>query len=264
MSKKTESIEIRLSPELKSALALASDGKGRTMSDTVRHLIEGEVAGRVQPIPTTGETIMFSTAYTHLMRTAAIALPVLALAFVYLMSAQSTATASAEIRMFFAEVDADGDDHITQSEIERFARADGWHPEADCADVAEPCTVTSFATEQLVRADTDTSGAVSFAEFEAIMLRDRAEEFLDADLDENGTLTVDELVGAELYWLSQDAEALAEEDINLTAACHAQLAAEQVAGIAETCGFAAEGRAEMAMYDMDRSGGVTLLEYLSQ
>ncbi len=262
MSKKTESIEIRVSPELKSALSRVSDGKGRTMSETVRDLIEGEVAGRVSP-PTPGDTIMLKATSARLWRGAIIALPIIALAFVYLLSAQSTATASAEIRIFFAEVDADGDDQITGPEIEAFAAADGWRAEPDCAAMSEPCTLAAFAAEQLGRADSDGSGAVSYPEFEAIMLRDRAEEFLDADLDENGMLTVDEIVGAELYWLSQDAEAMAEEELTLSAACLAQLEAEALPGIAVTCGFEAAGRAELAQYDIDRSGSVSLLEYLS-
>jgi len=262
MSKKTESIEVRLSPELKSALARVSDGNNRTMSNTVRHLIEGEVAGRI-PHSIPGETVMLSTTYKNFIRAAALALPVFALAFVYLMSAQSTASASAEIRTFFAAVDADGDNHITAPEIEAFASADGWRAEPDCAAMSEPCTIPALATQQLARADVDSSGAVSFAEFEAIMLRDRAEDFLDTDLDENGTLTLDEFVGAELHWLAQDPDAMAEEDITLSAACLAQLDAEQVHGIAEVCGFTAQGRIEIAQYDADHSGTVTLMEYLS-
>ena len=260
MSKKTESIEIRLSPELKSALSRISDGKGRSMSEMVRGLIEGEVAGGGISQPLHGEPIMLRSTFSRAMRAFAFAIPILALAAVYLVSAQSPARANSEIRVFFSEVDANGDDRITLPEVEAFI-AEDWEADPDCAADSDPCTVTEHAQFQLNRADADGSADVSYAEFEAVNIRDWAEDFLDVDIDENGILTADEMVAAELYWAIQRG---ADEIATLPAACLAQAEAEVVAGLAVACGFEAEGRAELAAYDADRSGGVTLLEYMNR
>ncbi len=264
MSKKTESIEIRLSPELKSALSRVSDGKGRTMSDMVRGLIEGEVEGRGHSQPQTMEPVMLKSTYTRALRGLVFALPILALALVYLVSAQTPAIANAEIRVFFSEVDENGDGRITLPEVETFL-VDDWQADPDCAtDEDEPCTLFAYAELQLNRADGDGSADVSYAEFEAVNIRDRAEDFLHADIDENGLITLDEIVAIELHW-ALEFEEVAEDDMaRLSAACLAQVEAEEVRGLADICGLQAEGRAELAAYDADRSGGVTLMEYLNR
>ncbi len=263
MSKKTETIEIRLSPELKSALARVSDGKGRSMSEMVRGLIEGEVDGRGQPQPITGEPIMLRSTYTRALRALAFALPILALAFIYMVSAQSPAMANAEIRIFFAEVDENGDGRITLPEVETFL-ADDWQAEPDCAEQEEPCTLSAYAAYQLNRADVDQSADVSYSEFEAVNIRDWADDFLHADIDENGLLTLDEVVAVELYWALEYGALDADEMARLSGACLAQVEAEEVRGLASTCGLQFEGRAELAAYDADRSGTVSLLEYLNR
>ncbi len=262
MSKKTETIEVRLSPELKSALARVSDGKGNSMSETIRGLIEGEVEGGGTPQPQYGEPIMLRSTYTRALRALAFAIPILALATVYLVSAQSPASANAEIRVFFSEVDANGDGRITLPEVEGFLVED-WQADPECADLTEPCSLSEYARYQLNRADGDGSSDVSYAEFEAVNLRDWAEDFLQVDIDENGLLTADEMVAAELYWAIQSGDD-ADEVAALPAACIAQVEVEQVAGLAQVCGFEAEGRAELAAYDADHSGAVTLVEYLNR
>ncbi|MEX3015607.1 hypothetical protein [Gymnodinialimonas hymeniacidonis] len=263
MSKKTESIEIRLSPELKSALVRVSDGKGRSMSEMVRSLIEGEVEGRGQPQPNTGEPIMLRSTYTRALRAFAFALPILALASVYVLSAQAPAQANAEIRIFFAEVDENGDGRITLPEVETFLAEDR-EADPDCAEQGEPCTLAAYSEFQLNRADVDASADVSYAEFEAVNIRDWADDFLHADIDENGLLTVDEIVAVELYWALEYGTLEEHEMARLSAACLAQFEAEEIRGLADTCNLNTEGRAELAAYDADRSGTVSLLEYLNR
>jgi hypothetical protein len=271
MSKKTEILELRLSPELKGALARAAQGRGHTMSEMVRHLIEGDLAGSHDPNPAGGSTMSVLSRFrppVRLMRGVLMALPVLALAGLYLVSPQGSAHASEEARIFFAELDGDGDGAITRPELAAFAAVDGWQPDPGCvsgrAPDGEPCTLEAAIDWHFARADADGNGQVVYAEVEALVLRDRAEDFLARDLDGNGMLSVDEVVGAELSRALQSPEAGTDPEIlALPAACVTQFEAEQLPGLAAACGFEAEGRAELAVYDADRNGMVTLLEYLA-
>ena len=110
----------------------------------------------------------------------------------------------------------------------------------------------------------DGSGDVTYAEFEAVNLRDWAEDFLNADADENGVLTVDEMVADWLLWAVEVPDELQEDGVTLSAACRARIDAEQVVGIAEACDLAHEGRLRIAEFDANRDGRVTLAEYLRQ
>ncbi|MEM9319091.1 MAG: hypothetical protein AAGA70_08790 [Pseudomonadota bacterium] len=267
-SKKTETIEIRLSPELKSALSDLSLGRGRSMSETVRAMIEGEVAGgpKHQPIGDLPMTIP-NPFLPRAMRGAAFLVPVLTLALIYLMTAQSPATASEEARVFFAELDQDADAQISLPEITSFLTEDGWEPDPVCASDTvpgdEPCTLAAMAQAQLDRVDSDGDGVVSFAELSAVLIRDRAADFLEMDIDENGMLSIDEMAAMELYWYAEEPEIAAEEGVVLSSACQAQLLAEDLPGIAAICQVEGLARIEVAIYDTDRDGRVSLTEYLS-
>lgn len=265
MSKKSETIEIRLSPELKAELSAISQARRTSMSNVVRGLIDREVRGPSSDHAHGGlpmKRLTFDAA-----RVALFALPVLALASLYLFSAQAPVTASPEIRVFFSELDDDGDGRLTDAEIQGFLEADGWEPDPACgtdtAQPDEPCSVTEMAVEQRARADRDADGVVIYEELEAVLLRDRAEDFLHTDFDGNGVISVDEIAGSELAWLADDQEALAEEGITLSTACRAQIAAEQLDGIAVICGVEQLARLELAEWDADRDGLVSLREYLS-
>lgn len=261
-SKKTETIEIRLSPELKAALGQISRGEGRSMSEMVRSLIEGEVEGP-RSSNHDGVSIMTTQNFRPLWRGLAVALPILALAVVYLFSAQSPATASEEARVLFAELDVDGDRQVTQPEVEAFLVAEEWHPEENCApDTDDPCGLADMAALQLDRVDGDGDGAASFEEVAAVLLRDRAGDFLDMDIDESGFVSIDELVASEIYWLLDDPEAAAEEEIEITGACADQMRAEQLDGLAATCGFVSQARAEVAVFDVNQDGRISLMEFL--
>ena len=259
-SKKTETIEIRLSPELKSALGRVSQGQGRSMSEMVRLLIEGEVDGPRQSNLTGGTPMTLPKPF---LRPLAMILPIVVLAMIYLISAQGPATASEEARVFFAELDGDGDARVTQAEVEAFLIAEGWEPDPACGQPEEdPCELAEMAALQLDRVDSDRDGVADFAEVSAVILRDRAEDFLDMDIDENGFLSVDELVAGEVYWMVEEPEIAEEEGIELGQACIDQLAAEELAGLAATCGFETEARIELAVFDIDRDGRVSLTEFL--
>lgn len=268
MSKKTEILEIRVSPELKSDLAARCRHAGQSMSEAVRGLIETDLGQGASPHPTQGAHPMTQFHIPRLARAAMIALPVILLSAVYLISAQAPASASAEFRVFFTELDADADGQVTRPEVMAFLEEDDWRPDPTCGTATmaedEPCTIGAAADEHLARADADGNGAVSYAELEAMLMTDRAEDFHEIDLDNNGFLTGDEIAGGILYWYAEDPEAATDDDIVLSEACRTQLLAEEVAGIAETCGFALEARIMVAEVDANLDGRVTLIEYLEQ
>ncbi|ABD54829.1 calcium-binding EF-hand domain-containing protein [Jannaschia sp. CCS1] len=268
MSKKTESIEVRLSPELKSALARVSCAKGTSMSDTVRTLIEGEVNGRVQTTSQdTGEPSMVTQTTALAARIAAFALPVTVLAAIYVVSAQSSATANPEIRAFFTQVDVNADRRISLAEVERFLQAGQWRPETACADIDGPCTVTAFAAFQLDRADTDRSGALSYAEFAAVNYRDWAEDFLAMDVDGNGVADRAEILRFTLLREVDPPSGATDGDrAAFGDACLLALEEDIHGALPDACGANIQALAAadsiVAAYDADHSGTVTLSEYL--
>lgn len=268
MSKKTETIEIRVSPELKQVLARQSAARGRSMSETIRTLIAQEAAGGAFPQPD-GDKTMTRPSFLRRGRAAALALPMLILAALYLVAAQAPATAAGtEARVLFAELDRDGDAVVTGAEIEALLRAEGWRPDAACNTAAPPadlpCTLAAEAAHHHARADSDGDGVVVYAEVAAIITRDLAEAFLDTDIDENGVLSVDEVVAAELHWAFERPERAAEEGLVLPAACIAAFEAERLPGLAAACEAETEGRVHLATLDLDRDGRVSLPEYLAQ
>lgn len=269
MSKKTETIEIRVSPELKSDLARRSQRAGRSMSDVVRGLIEAEAGGGPVPQLTQGGSPMTRSQKPALARAFAFGFPVLALAGVYLAFSQTPVSASAEIRSHFASVDRNLDGLVSADEVRMVLVEDEWEADPVCgtaeAEPDEPCTLDAAVTMQLDRADSDGNGTVDFEEFEAVSLRDRAEDFLYFDIDENGYVTADEYAGHELWDLLDPeiaAQVEAEDGFVLNAACRAQLEAEELLGLAEICGVTYEVGVELAAFDSDRDGRVSLREFL--
>lgn len=200
---------------------------------------------------------------TRTWRLLAFGLPILVLAALYLITAQSPARAGEEARVFFAELDQNGDSEITIPEVEAFLTAEGWTPDAACGQPFEdPCEITGMAENLLDWVDSDSDGVATFEELSAVILRDRAEEFLGMDHDENGFVTGDELAIGEIVWAIEDPHMAMADGIVISEACMAQFEAEQLAGLAETCGFATQSRIEIAVYDADRDGRVSLREYL--
>lgn len=254
MSKKTETIEIRVSPELKTDLSRASASEGRTMSDLVRDLIEDRMCA-------SSSAARGDVRRRPLHRAAIVGLPSLALAAVYLFSAQAPATAHAELRDFFNQVDTDGDGRIVLTEVEELVRPT-WFEGILCDDGTDPCTVASHAAFHLRRSDKDGSGDVSYAEFQAVNLRDWAADFLAADRDENGHLSADEMVADHLARVLRQPNHPGSAGVTLSDACVAWIEATLVDGVARVCDREAEGARQVADFDTDGDGAVTLAEYL--
>lgn len=163
MSKKTETTEVRLSPELKSAFTEVSKRRGHSMSEEVRDLIQGAVAEPVFP-RNPGDHVMTTSIRPTIFRSAAMAVPVAALAAVYLMSSQGPAQAVTEARIVFAELDSNSDGQITHDDMAAFAEADGWRPDPACASGDtpewEPCTIDAMVDAHFDDADSNGDGHI--------------------------------------------------------------------------------------------------------
>ncbi len=259
MSKKSESIEIRVSHEVKSQLANLCRTRGLTMSEVVRQGIDHELAGQ-NPFTVSGDTFMRFPSFASIMRPVLVALPVLLLTLLYWSSTQTPVTASPQIRVYFSALDYDGDGMITQPEYARFLiEEDDFEASETCGSdsaVEEPCTAQDAARETLDRVDSDASGTVGYEEFEAFILLERAHHFIELDRNENGFVTAEEFFATELQW------ALDEDPEPLTAACRAVLEAEKVEGVTATCVDPQEARMVLAEFDANRDDRITLREFL--
>lgn len=258
MSKKTETIEIRLSPEEKAALAEKSGAAGLSMSQYVRDLVEtGAPKGTAK-----GPNFMANRTFrTSLLA----AIPVAAAAFVYSFAATAPVHATSEARITFAELDRDGDGAITEAEFTAIMTE-----EEEAFPLPAACTGTEIEAEmsapladrvkeEMAYLDSNGDGTVAYEELAAVLTRERAEEFLDTDANEDGFVTLPELKNA----FAEDApeeEPLTEEEKALDA-CFAALDAEEVEewGITD---LETDLRLYMAEFDANRDDKVSLLEYL--
>lgn len=276
-SKKTSTIELRVSPELKDAIGRFSARRGESVSETIRELLSRELVEEgVQP--TKGIKMMKTLVRTRLGRGGLMLASVCALAVAYSFAAQAPAGASvgAEARVTFAELDTNGDAVITPEEYaSRIAeeQADTAEDEEDLLALLSACEGTfiteeraelarapsELAAERVAYLDSDRDGNVTYEELEALIIAERAQEFLDFDEDGNGFVTLSEI---ELRFAPAKVE---EEKANL---------AEE--GVTEACITALIGtddpddeldedvRLLLAEFDADRDGRVSLIEFLER
>ena len=257
MSKKTETIEIRLSPELKADLAAKSGEAGLSMSQYVRNLVE---TGPPEGTSGKGPIMANRTLRTSLLA----AIPVAAAAFVYSFAATAPVHATAEARITFAELDRNGDGAITEAEFTRMMteEVESFPLPAACtgteieAEMSTP--VADRVKEEMSYLDSNGDGAVVYEELAAVLTRERAEEFLDTDANEDGFVTLDEL--RTVFADDTEAEPPTEEEKALDA-CFAALDAEEVEDLDNT-NLEADLRLYMAEFDTNRDNKVSLLEYI--
>lgn len=276
MSKKTETIELRVSPELKAELARRAQAENTTMSGYLRARITSDGAGR-------GASRSASAA----SRTALAMLPVAAIAGVLALTGSGAAIATPEVRATFSEMDANGDGTITQDEYRAYlandialsaelAEPEGL-PAACAADMGTLLKPSSAELKQeaekgFAEVDLNKDGRVTYEELLAQYQRDMAEEFLALDSNRDGFLTAQELsaqFAAEMAdpGLSDDPA----EDLGLSPACIAALRADEAAG-GPSFGDAgaalspeeleAEARIMIGEFDTDGDGKLSLAEFV--
>ncbi|WP_424941795.1 hypothetical protein [Aliiroseovarius crassostreae] len=276
MSKKTESIEFRLSPELKEDLARRSASEGQTMSGYLRDLVADDMTGGV--LSAKGDPVMTKLFPKSVTRFSLMALPALLLAGGYMISAGMVAQASPEARMTFAEMDVNGDGLISEEEFFGYAMGDMDEAPAlpaACAgtDIAKDFETPTqdFLREELGLLDANADKSISFDELAASIARDKAEMFLEADLDGNGFVTAEEMVQVTSdEGMSETETKDVADELGITVECLAALDEqdlmddqELVLESDEAIDDAEMARLMIAEFDENRDGRLTLTEVLS-
>lgn len=277
MSKKTESIEFRLSPELKEDLAQRSAASGQTMSGYLRNLVSDDMTGGVSSAK--GDPDMTTLFPKSVTRLSLMALPALLLAGGYMVSSGMVAQASPEVRLAFAEMDVNGDGKVTEAEyIAVFTGTDLGMPPLPAA-----CKGTAVETEfnqpleavmreELQSIDANADKLISYDELSAFMMRDVAEMFLEADADGNGFVTQAEVIAVEnAEPMNAEELAEAEAESGISSACIAALEAEdrtpfltiELGGDEADLSDEAAARLFIAEYDENRDGRLSLDEVIA-
>lgn len=257
MSKKSETLEIRVSQELKCKLSDLSAERGSSMSEVVRGVIDRELSGQRQ------ETVEDQDMPLRPLRAhsskALYILPVLVFAGLYWGAGQEPVSATPYARVFFAELDQNGDGLVTESEFYEFLTAEeALIFDDECDPALEPCTPEQIAAEEVRRADVNRDGRVEFTEFESSFIADRAIEFSASDLDQNGRLSEDEYLSTYVQFMAEDLHG----GPPLSGDCLTLLQNEQVDGVAGACLSDSERRMLMAEFDVNFDGQITLEEFL--
>lgn len=270
MSKKTVSIEIRMSPEEKQALAKACSDRGETMSSYVRGLMQAgssEDAGD----NTTGDTHMARFTKSLPTRAGLATLPVLALAGFYLVSGNQAAVASTDARVAFAELDTNGDGMLSRTEYEAELNMELPDPAEIMAPLPEVCQSfeavlteafdeTEYELFDIMSADTNKDNLLSYTEFARVLQRERVEIFLDIDANADGVVTVAEVM-ADIPGEMVEHEA---QELGVSTECMAALIAEEdkllQAEFAEEAGeeISEEQAARIFIAEFDSNGDGTL------
>lgn len=292
MSKKTEKIELRISPEGKARLTTLSRARGETVSELIRALVDDALAGRTRPLASKGDAAMTrSTLISRNARLKTVALAgagALALAIGWSFAAQTPAAAQTEARVVFAEFDHNLDGVVTKAEfaerrrLERLAEAREDDPiDAACAadfarldalerqaegfdagreDPAETPLVEDAAAEDaeiFAEFDGDKDGAIEFREVRRFFIAEREERFDEMDRDFDGYLSRDEFSASlDDAWLAE----LAAEPIGN--AC--RIAVEAALAERSDVASAREARTEFAVLDADLDGEISREEFVTR
>ena len=276
MSKKSETIEIRVSHAMKLALSRAAEARGETMSGLVRTLVEDHCTGALPAVgPTThqGWTLMKTLTYTTASALGATTLAVL-------LTAISPAAAQLPGLDMFEEADLNGDGIMARAEYDHILRGhmlmavgseaalwpaacQGTPPAtpAAAANDAAPHEAGEDAGEDFAALDLNGDGQVTVEEFrESTLTRLRA-EFATLDKDGTGTVTPGEWqAAADVPVIGS--EPGAEEALSpdcLTALEQAGLADER-SGQADA--YKGDIAKAMSAADLDGDGALSFAEFV--
>ncbi len=273
MSKKTETIEVRMSPELKAELNEMSKGRRQPMSQTIRDLIQKELSSVASNSTQTKVGSMTKSSTQRLREAGLAGVTLVSLAMVWNLTQQTPVAAQATVRATFAQMDQNEDDVITRQEFqafisEGFVEFDEEIEETVLNDAnIPPVCLEEFATleneakpetEEIVNAefaqfDTNRDGKIVFAEVQNTINQEMSSQFASADRDKDGFLSKEEfsLEGSGFF---------VTETANISAACAAALPIPELAGLQAE---AAELRVVFAAMDENRDGKISQTEFLN-
>ena len=221
-SKKTETIEVRVSPEQKADLAQLSANRAKTMSEVIRDLVERETArsgGQHARRGKVGTRAMILPAAPYKASGLAAAI-LLGLGISFNTISMNSAQANPDIRALFEDVDINGDGFISRAEYAMAesdvkvsyaeamdsARPMGFEVPASCKHddvLAKMVPVPQIpALEQAFASyDTNRDGTLSFEEA-SVLAKDHLSDtdmtepqFATLDTDRNGALSQGEFDG---------------------------------------------------------------------
>ncbi|WP_305986742.1 EF-hand domain-containing protein [Roseibium sp. MMSF_3544] len=205
--KKSETLEVRLSHREKTAFASRSAERGESMSAALRRMIADYAMQRSKP----KEVSMWKKVTLMIAPVAAIAALAAAMSLV-------DAEARVDFKGNFQAKDANGDGFVDRQEMiavmtKRAAQVDL----PDVCDGTELARKWTFSPEILADgeiefADGNADGRLTLQEVIAAVERKRAADFVGADVDSNGYVTVSEL-----------AEAYRKDEVNISAECRAAI-----------------------------------------
>ncbi len=281
MSKKTESLELRLSPELKQTLISASKERDQSMSLFVRTLIETALS---DPLTETERTpIMTRPFRTRLTTTTAAGALLLTLGVLTGTFSNQPAMAQSVARTTFAEFDRNGDGVVDKAEFDAvysglveidpddldldegelaIADLEGEIPEACLSEFGdgafEGIEIVDDATlsaEEFAFYDQNADGRIVFGEVQSVIAEEMIASF--AEIDGNGDGAV---ILAEYQAYMGGGEAMAaDEDLGISQDC--VIALGDMEGETDES-FDALIRMEFAQLDRNRDDQISLMEYL--
>jgi len=205
MSKKTESIEFRLSPELKEKLSQLGTERGKAMSVIVRDLVEQEVSqstskanpGQAPFFPSNQRrlptmTKQFTKSYPTFKSTAFAAGVLMAMGIGFNAMTINVAAAHDDIAYLFEKADANSNGEVDAQEFKTFAISE--FELEDGADALSEEAEAEFNALYLPAACIDDLGAFEAMATEDIELDQEISAFFE-ELDQNadGKLTLSEV-----------------------------------------------------------------------
>ncbi|WP_350333492.1 EF-hand domain-containing protein [Coralliovum pocilloporae] len=277
MSKKTETIEVRISPEVKAEFSALCKARGKPLSQIVRTLVEREISTSADDHFSRGISPMTQALSGKWKSFALSTVAVATLAIGWNIAVQTPVTAQSGVRVTFAMLDRNEDGVISRDEFELGDEVsvtvtengsvirDVKHPAAEvpkvCRDDFEKFEADADiqkTVETLFTVDADKDGTITYDEFLAAMKEDAQKQFKRLDKDKSAYLNRKELAElAKLMW---------SEGSSLSPECEQALfkglpgypppAQEKIYGVP-----ADELRVVFAMMDADRNGKINFAEF---
>ncbi len=273
MSKKTETIEVRVSPELKSELSEMSKSRRQAMSQTIRDLIRKELSSAALNSSNAKVGNMTKSGTQRLREAGLAGITLVSLAVVWNLTQQTPVSAQATVRATFAEMDRNEDDVVTKEEFDAFMSEGFVEFSTEIEDsglvedeIPEACKAEFAALKEesagegemaigteFAQFDTNEDGKIVFGEVQRLINQEMTAEFASADANKDGFLSraefADETSGLHITELS-----------NISASCAAAL---PLPNFAELEARPMELRVVFAAMDENRDGRISKTEFLN-